>query len=97
MATVYDGYTFKDTVTSPEIMGYHTDQTSVSIEDKINEDKVILVKYAPNGDTPYQVQYLFENVDGQGYTCDESRTIRKTGRTGNMTGSETPMPSRPAV
>lgn len=85
VATVYDGYTFKDTVTSPEIMGYHTDQTSVSIEGKINEDKVILVKYAPNGDTPYQVQYLFENVDGQGYTCDESRTIRKTGRTGNMT------------
>lgn len=85
VATVYDGYHFTDSVTSPAIAGYTADVPVVTLSEPVTQDIDILVTYSSRLDTPYQIVYLLQDLTGDTYSEDTAHRVSATGRTGSLT------------
>lgn len=80
-ATVKEGYTLQDTVTSPSVTGFKPDQPEVVINiENAAEDFTAVVTYLPSGDTPYTVYHYTENLDGESHQlADTEELFAQTG------------------
>ncbi len=67
--------------TAPTREGYTFDGWDFDFSSPITENTVIDAKWTANGDTPYRVEYYFENIDDDGYTLVEEQTENLTGKT----------------
>lgn len=85
IAEVSNGDSFKATVDSPQLEGYTADQEQVAIDlSSVNSNQTYTVQYTGEMQT-YTVKHMLQNVDGNGYTEDESARETKSGYIGNYT------------
>lgn len=84
VAQVYEGYLFDAAgIASPTIEGYTCTTPVVTFGDPINANAERVVYYEPRTDTPYKVEYYYDDIDGVPQ-LDESVSL--TGTTGELTG-----------
>lgn len=85
IAEVSNGDSFKATVDSPQLEGYTADQEKVEIDlSSVTSNQTYTVQYTGEMQT-YTVKHMLQNVDGNGYTEDESARETKSGYIGNYT------------
>ena len=77
-----------------EFQGYTEDEENENriASGNVNGDGSLVLKlyYLANTDTPYTVEYYFQNVDNdEEYTINEDETEHKEGITGDLTAAET--------
>ena len=82
-AKVGRGSTLNVSVTSPTVVGYHPDQTTVTINETISDDKTIEVLYYAS-EVAVIVNHYRQNIDNDGYTLFE--TENGTGFTDSTVG-----------
>lgn len=82
-AKVGRGSTLNVSVTSPTVVGYHPDQTTVTINETISNDKSIEVLYYAS-EVAVIVNHYRQNIDNDGYTLFE--TENGTGFTDSVVG-----------
>ena len=85
-ATVAKGSSYKQTVTSPTVLGYAPDQATVDVDvTDIQKDKTYTVTYKP-AEVEFTVKHYQQNVDNDKYTLADTET--KTGFTESEVGDK---------
>ncbi len=82
-ATVAAGSTYTQTITSPVVVGYTPDKTTVEVN--ASEETTYTVTYHP-AEVEFTVKHYQQNVTGAEYTLAETET--KTGYTGSPVGAD---------
>lgn len=84
-ANVGAGQSFRQTVLSPEVVGYAPDQISVEIDlESISQNRTYTVTYYP-AEVQFTVDHLQQNIENDLYTLAESDA--KSGFTGSPVGT----------
>lgn len=81
-ATVATGSTFKQTITSPVVVGYEPDQAEVEVD--ASEETTYTVTYKP-AQVDFTVKYFQQNLNGDGYNQVDTET--KKGYTESPVGA----------
>ncbi len=85
-ATVAKGSSYKQTVTSPTVLGYAPDQATVDVDvTDIQADKTYKVTYTP-AKVEYTVKHYQQNIDNDNYTLKDTET--KKGCTESAVGDK---------
>lgn len=86
-ATVAAGSTYTQTITSPVVVGYTPDKTTVQVD--ASAETTYTVTYHP-AEVEFTVKHYQQNVTGAEYTLAETET--KTGYTGSPVGADLAKP-----
>ncbi|MBQ7236597.1 MAG: leucine-rich repeat protein [Clostridia bacterium] len=74
--------------TDPEKAGYTFEGWDYDFSLPVNNDVQVNAIWTANSNTPYTVEYYFENIENDNYTIDNSKTENKTGTTDTVAYAE---------